>query len=146
MTTIKDISVKMDNKPGALWSLSELLRSNGLAILGLTVRQEGDRGIVNFLAGEPSRVLHVLESAGYTPTAHEVIAAEVPSHPGGFNVILKALKNAEVNIDYLYSCSGPRALSEGAILLIGTDKSSAAAESLTREWIRLWGEEIYGIM
>jgi hypothetical protein len=144
MKTVKEVSLKLENRPGTLSEISELLGANGINIMALTVRTEGDKGIVSMVSGEPSKVVNILESAGYAPVEREVIAAEVPRHPGGLNTVLKLLKLAGVNLEYIYSFLGAHGSSDQIIVLLGVDNVAAAHDALAREWIQLFGEELYG--
>ncbi len=143
MNTVKEVAVKLENKPGTLSRVSELLGANGINIIGLTVRAEGSEGILNFVTPDPSRVTNILESAGYQPHVQEILAAEAPHHPGGLNAILKPLKAADVNVKYLYTCIGIHGSLDRTIILLGVDKLQEAHDALSKEWIKLLGEELY---
>lgn len=143
MKTVTEVAVTLKNQPGTLSDISELLGANGINILALTVVTEGAEGVVSFLASDPSRVLNILHSAGYSPTTREIIAAEIPQHPGGLNTILKTLKMAGVNIEHIYTFIGGAGGSERTILLFGVDNTAAAHDALVKEWIPLYGEELY---
>jgi len=142
MKTVQEISVKLENRPGTLSEVSELLGANTINILALTVRTEGKIGCMNFIASDPARAQSVLQSAGYETSAHDIIAAETPLHPGGLNAVLKPLKLAGINIEYLYSCIGSYGCVERTILLLGVADTAAAHDTLTSQWIKLLGEEL----
>jgi len=143
MKSVKEIVVKIENKPGTLSQVTELLGSDGISILALTVRTEGDSGVLRFVATDPPRAMNILESAGYSPQLHEVIAAELPHHPGGLNALLKPLRLAGINLEYLYACMTSHGSAHGIIILLGVDNTEAAHDALAKEWIRLHGDEIY---
>jgi hypothetical protein len=143
MKTVKEIAVKLENRPGTLSGVSDLLGANGIHVLGLTLRTDGDEGTLSLLAADPDRAVSVLESGGYTPAVREVIAAEAPRHYGGLNTVLKALKLADVNVEHLYSCTGVHGSSDATILVLGVDKLKAAHDALAAEWIQLYGDELY---
>jgi hypothetical protein len=143
MKTVKEISIELENKPGNLSAVSDLLASEGIVMLALTVRPRGDIGTVSFVVTDPARVVTILESAGFHPSVTEIIAAQAPKHPGGFNTVLKTLKLAGVNIEYLYSCVNSHFAGNSVILLLGVNDLAGAHDALTREWIRLYGEELY---
>ncbi|MDQ7785397.1 MAG: ACT domain-containing protein [Desulfomonilaceae bacterium] len=143
MKLVEEISVQLENKPGTLSELSELLSADGISILALTVRTDAAVGTLSFVATDPARVVNVLESAGYNPTVRHIIAAEIPHHPGGINTVLKTLKSAGINVEYLYSCVGPHGAGDSIVIMLGVDDTAAAHDALSREWIRLHGEELY---
>jgi hypothetical protein len=143
MKTVKEVAVTLENRPGTLSDISELLGANGINILALTVRTEGQTGTLNILVTDPTRVKNILESAGYSPVIQEVLAVEAPHHPGGLNAILKPLKLSSVNVEYLYTFIGSYGTGSETIILLGVDKLQEANDVLSREWIRLYGEELY---
>jgi len=145
MKTVKEISIKIENKPGMLSEISELLGANGINILALTVRTEGKTGTASLVVTDPVMVVNILESAGYAPSVQEVIAAEAPHHPGGLNALLKPLKLAGVNVEYLYSCIGAQGCADRTVILLGVDNLAAAYDALAKEWIKLYGEELYNL-
>ncbi len=143
METVKEITVVLDNRPGTLSEISDLMGANGINILGLTVRTSGEKGALNFIASDPARVVNILQSAGYSPSLQDILAAEAPHHPGGLNAILKPLRLAKVNVEYLYTYIGFQGTGDKTIILLGVDKLAEAYEALSKEWIRMFGEELY---
>jgi hypothetical protein len=143
MKTVKELAVRLENKPGTLSEVSDLLGANGVNILGLTVRTEGAFGTMNFVCTDPPRVINILESAGYAPVARDILAVEVPHHPGGLNAILKPLKLGEINVEYLYTCIGCHGAGESSIVLLAVDNLTAAHNVLEQDWMKLYGEELY---
>lgn len=145
MKTVQEISVKLENRPGTLSEVSELLGANTINILALTVRTDGNIGYMNFIASDPVRAQSVLQSSGYETSSHDIIAAETPLHPGGLNAVLKPLKLAGINIEYLYSCIGSYGGVDRTILLLGVTDIAAAHDALTAQWIKLFDEELYNL-
>jgi hypothetical protein len=96
------------------------------------------------VANDPEKAANVLESHGYSAKITDVLAVEAPHHPGGLNAVLKPLKEANININYLYTCL---ARSENAVLIVGVDNDNMekAVRVLRRNWVRMIDEEIYTI-
>ncbi|MBF0508560.1 MAG: ACT domain-containing protein [Deltaproteobacteria bacterium] len=139
---ITQLTMLLPNDPGALSKVSEILGENGINIIALTVADLGDIGRLRFIANDPERAFNVLRTAGYEVNKREVIAVETPHHPGGLNAILKPLKMAGVNVNYLYpALSGE----EKAVLVLGVDKNEEAVKALRTNWINLLGTEIYSL-
>lgn len=143
MKTIKELEVRLENKPGKLSEVSELLGANGINILAMTVHAEGDEGLLKFVSSDPVRSLNVLTGSGFDATLKEILAVETPNHPGGLNAILKPLRIAGVNVEQVYSCIDCVGSGDKAIMILGADDLSAAAQVLSSEWIQLHGEELY---
>jgi hypothetical protein len=71
-----------------------------------------------------------------------VIACETPHHPGGMNAILKPLKSANVNVDYIYPCIGTGDIT---VLIMGVGSIEEALKLMQDNWIRVLGDELYHI-
>jgi len=50
---------------------------------------------------------------------------------------------AGVNVEYLYSCITAQGAENNSIVLLGVNDIEAAQNALTKEWIRMYGEELY---
>jgi len=140
---IKQISVSLDNVPGAFSRVSELLGREGVNIRAISVADTSDISTVRFVVDDPEKALNILKGNSYTPKVTDVLAVETPDHPGGVNAVLKPLMNAGINVHYLYPHLG-RAGGQ-AIVILGTDKIEKAQKVLKQHWIRTLGKEVYNI-
>lgn len=143
MKTVREVAVPVENTPGKLSAISELLWANGILVLAVSVKAEGDSATVRIVAPEPERVANILGGAGFLPSVQEIIAAEVPLHPGGLNALFKSLKLADVNVEYLYSFIGGHLAGGSSILLLGVNDVTKAVDALSNEWIQIHGEELF---
>lgn len=101
---VKQISISLENIPGKLSEVSDYLGENGINIIGLSVADTADISAVRFVASDPEKAGNVLRSHGFAVKMTDVLAVESPNHPCGLNAILKPLKEADVNVNYLYTC------------------------------------------
>jgi hypothetical protein len=121
--------------------VSECLGKEGVNIRAISVADTSDISTVRFVVDDPVKAVNVLKSHGYSPKETEVIAVETPDHPGGLNAVLKPLREAQVNVLYLYPFLGR--ISDQAILIVGVDKIKEAQEVLQKNWVRVLDKEIY---
>ena len=142
--SVKQISVSLENMPGKLLDVSQLLGAEGINIRAISVADTADISTVRFVSDDPRKTINVLKSHGYSVKETEVIAVEVPDHPGGLRAVLKPLKGAKVNVLYLYSYLG-RGESGQAIVILGVDKTEKAIEILKKNWVLTFGKEIYAL-
>lgn len=142
MKTVKEIDLFLKNEPGQLSRVSEVLGANGINILAFYVSTEGDQGKLRFVANDPEKAINVLKTAGYKINMQEVIACETPHHPGGLNAVLKPLKAARINVDYIYPCIGT---GEMTVLIIGLGPVKEALKIMEDNWIRVLGSELYSV-
>ena len=103
---VKQISVSLENEPGKFLEVSQLLGAEGINIRAISVADTADISTVRFVADNPEKTTNVLRSRGYSIRETDVIAVEIPDHPGGLQAILKPLKRADINVLYLYPYLG----------------------------------------
>ena len=140
MKTITQIDLFLENKPGALSSVSHLLAANGINIIAFYVATERDEGMLHFVANDLEKALNVLKTAGYKIQTRDVIACEIPNHPGGLSAVLKPLKEADINVDYIYPCLGT---GDMTVLILGVGPVKEALGLMEDNWIRTLGDELY---
>src|SRR5512139_684215 len=99
---VKQISISLDNTPGKFLAVSEFLGNEGINIRAISVADTSDISTVRFVTDDPKKTVDVLKSHGYAIKETDVIAVEVPDHPGGLQAILKPLKAAGINVLYFY--------------------------------------------
>jgi len=142
--SVKQVSVSLENVPGKFLDVSELLGAEGINIRAISVADTSDVSTVRFVSDEPDKTLNVLRSHGYSVKETDVIAVEVPDHPGGLQAVLKPLKGADINVHYLYPYLG-RGESGQPIIIVGVDKTEKAIEVLQKNWVHTFGKEIYAL-
>lgn len=140
--SVKQISVSLENVPGMFLRVSECLGDEGINIRGLSVADTSDISTVRFVVDVPEKAANVLRSHGYSVKETDVIAVEVPDHPGGMQAVLKPLKGANINVHYLYPYLG-RGETGQPIIILGVDKTEEAIEVLKKNWVHTFGNEIY---
>lgn len=141
---VKQVSVSLENVPGKCLDVSELLGAEGINIRAISVADTSNVSTVRFVSDEPDKTINVLRSHGYSVKETDVIAVEVPDHPGGLQAILKPLKGADINVHYLYPYLG-RGESGQPIIIVGVDKTEKAIEVLKKNWVHTFGKEIYAL-
>jgi len=141
---IKQISITLENLPGTLMDVSERLGVEGINIRAISVAEADKTSAVRFVTDNPAKTMNVLRSHGYAVVETDVIAVEVPDHPGGLLAVLKPLKAAKINVIYLYPFLG-RGESGQPIIILAVDKTQEAVSVLKKNWVRTFGREIYAL-
>ena len=142
--TIKQISVTLDNEPGQFLRVSEFLGNEGINIRAISVADTSDISTVRFITDDPDKTVGVMQSQGYTVREKDVIAVEIPDHPGALQAVLKPLREANINMLYLYTYLG-KGESGQPIVIIGVDKTEEAIAILKKNWVHTFGKEIYSL-
>ena len=141
---IKQISVSLDNTPGMFLAVSECLGAEGINIRAISVADTSDISMVRFVTDNPEKTVNVLKSRGYSLKETDVIAVEVPDHPGGLQAVLKPLKASNINVMFFYPYLG-RGESGQPIVILGVDKIEETIKVLKKNWIHTYGQEIYSL-
>jgi hypothetical protein len=140
---IKQISIVLDNVPGAMSHVSEILGREGVNIRAISVADTSDISTVRFVVDDPVRALNILKANGFSTKETDVLAVETPDHPGGLNAVLKPLKAANINVHYLYPHLGR--VGGQAVVILGVDKLEEAQKTLQQNWVKTLGKEVYTI-
>jgi len=142
--SVKQISVSLENVPGKFLAVSECLGREGINIRAISVADTSDISTVRFVTDNPEKTANVLRSQGYSIKETDVIAVEVPDHPGGLQAVLKPLRDRNINVLYFYTFLG-KGESGQPIVIIGVDKTKEAIEALKKNWVHTFGKEIYSL-
>jgi hypothetical protein len=140
--SVKQISVSLENVPGKLSEVADYLEKNRINLIALNVADTAEMSTVRFIADAPEKAVNVLKTHGYSVGVTEVLAVGTPHHPGGLHAVLKALKEQNVNVLYLYACLGA---AEETILIVGVDKMEEAVKVLEKNWVRMYNEDLYAL-
>jgi hypothetical protein len=132
---IHQLSLFLENKPGRILEPCRLLAGAGIDMRTLTLADTERFGILRMILSDWEKAQSVLQAAGFVVNIVEVVAVEVPDHPGGLSRILEAFQDTDINIEYMYAFPSER--SEKAVLIFRFDKPDPAIERLKACGIRV---------
>ena len=141
---VKQVSVILDNVPGMFLNVSECLARESINIRAISVADTSGTSTVRFVTDNPEKTVNVLRANGYKILENNVIAVEIPDHPGALRAVLKPLKEANINVLYFYTYLG-RGESGQPIVIIGVDRTEEAVDALKKNWVHTFGNEIYAL-
>ena len=112
---MKDLTVSLEDRPGALADVGEALGKGGVNIEGLTAVSSEGRAIVHVLVEDAAAARTALEGAGIKVEGEaEPLISEVPSgqvdQPGVVGQMARAMADAGVNIQVVYLATKNRAV------------------------------------
>ncbi len=140
---IKQLSISLDNIPGMLSRISDILGKEGVNIRAISVADTADISTVRFVVDDPVKAINILKANNFKIKETDVMAVETPDHPGGLNAVLQPLKAANINVHYLYPFLGR--FKDQAIVILGVDKIEDAQGVLNDNWVHTFGEEVYNM-
>jgi hypothetical protein len=113
---VKQLSVFIENKAGAVKDIANLLGNNNINMRSLQIADSKDFGILRLIVDDSAKALELVKGANYTAKLTDVISVVVPDKPNGLNDLLKLLSDNNVELDYLYVFIGKNNLGAEAIL------------------------------
>lgn len=125
----KQVSVFLENKPGALCELTDLLSRGNIDLFALNVADTTDFGIVRIIVRHEQipTVTELLTRNGFTCRTNHVLCVSVEDRPGGLHDVLSILDAGKLSVEYMYSFLRPTA---GKALLILRLSDNARGEEL----------------
>ena len=100
---LKQLSVFLENRPGHLSRVCEVLAEAGINIVTMTLADTREFGILRLIVREWQRAKEVLEAAGFAVNTTDVMAIEVADEPGGLEKILKVAEAGGLSVEYMYA-------------------------------------------
>jgi hypothetical protein len=102
---VRDLAIRLENRPGALAEMGEALGSAGVSVEGGGGFVFGGEGIVHFLFEDTGAAHKALEEKGIAIIAdREVLVQRLnQDQPGQLGKISRMMAEAGVNIEVIYS-------------------------------------------
>ena len=105
---LSQLSVFVENKPGAMAKLTAVLDKTKIKIFALSIAEAGEAGLIRLVVNEPNAAVEYLESAGFSLAKSKknveiIVVLVTETHK--LSEIMSLLASNEINIDYAYSSS-----------------------------------------
>jgi hypothetical protein len=100
---VRQFSVFLENKVGALLELTRTLGDANVHICGLSVVDTADAAMIRMVVDDPDRCRESLHQAQIPANESNLVVVELPRGPEKLDTVLRQLVAAEVNIQYTYS-------------------------------------------
>ena len=127
---MKDLAIRLENRPGALAEMGAALGRAGVSIEGGGAWVASGVGVAHFLFHDGSTARRALEAAGiHVIDEREVVVQRLrQDEPGQLGKLTSKMAEAGVNIEVLYSDHS------GQLILVVDDL--AKAKLVSEEWTR----------
>ena len=138
---IKQISVLVENKAGAVSEIIGFLAEKKINIFAVNMADTPNFGILRFIVDRPDECIDLLEKEGFTVSACKVLAVGLKDLPGGLTEVTKTLAQNGISLEYMYAFISNS--DDKACVIINTTDIEFTAQILTKAKIPLFGEEIF---
>jgi len=133
---IKQISVFLENRPGTLEGLTQVLADANIDMSALSLAETSEFGIVRMIVDDVYGTATVLRDAGYISSLAPVVVVQIPDKVGGLNKVLTALNSAGINLEYMYASLGGKQ-SDSAYMILKVADPEKAESALRAAAIRV---------
>lgn len=100
---IKQLTIFVENKQGALVSITDTLADNNVNIRALSIAETEDFGILRLIVNNEELAEKTLKDAGYLIKITDVVGVKIGDAPGKLSQALSVLDKADINTEYLYA-------------------------------------------
>jgi hypothetical protein len=132
---VRQFSVFLQNKVGALLEVVRLLDENNIIVLALSITESSETAISRMIVSDPDLTAELFREHDIPHSECELMVVELNEGPGDLSGVLAALLMAEVNIHFSYPLLVRPGL--GAVLALHLDDIECAASVLRGEGFKL---------
>ena len=131
---VRQFSVFLQNKVGALLEVVKLLNEKSIVVLALSIVDSSESAIGRMIVSDPDRVSELFHEHDIPYSECEMLVVDLPDGPDDLARVLAALLMAEVNVFFSYPLLiRPRG---HAVLALHLDDNECAANVLQGEGFR----------
>ena len=141
---LKQIVISIENSPGRLLEVADALGRAGINLRALNLVDTGAFGQLRLLVSDVARARQILMQMHISAFVNEVVAAEIDDTPGSLANLLRPLRDANINLIYMYAFIGSTAAK--AIMIFRFSDNDLAIEVLKKGGYRLLDADAFGIL
>ena len=139
---VDQLSIFLENRAGRLAEVTRILAESGVNIRALSLADTSDFGILRLIVSDFDKAKENLKAGGFTVGRTTVVAVKVQDQPGGLHNILDMLRDAKINVEYMYAFVTQTGAD--AIIIFRFDRTDQAIELLQKSNIAMVpGEKLY---
>ena len=101
--SLKQLTVFVENRQGALVAITETLAAHNVNIRALSIADTRDFGILRLIVNDNETAQKTLTEEGYLLNITEVVGVKIGDQPGKLSKALQVLDESDINMEYLYA-------------------------------------------
>jgi len=121
--TLKEFDVYVQNKPGELAKICEMLGSQGVNIKAVASERAPNRPMIKIVTDDETTAKSTLARTGIVYDMRDVIAVKMPDRPGELGKVARKLARAMVNVDSIYILNKENGMTEIAFTVDNVKKA-----------------------
>ena len=99
--SINQLTVFVENKQGAMVSITDTLAHNNVNLRALSIAETQDFGILRLIVNDEKNALEALSEKDYLIKITEVVGVKIGDAPGKLTAALGVLDKAGINVEYM---------------------------------------------
>ena len=131
MSTIKQLSIFLENRAGRLYEVMEILANANVGIIAATVSDTSEFGILRLITSNNEKAKEVLDKNNVASNMSDVILFSCGDKVGGFYEKIKKLSVSNISIEYMYCFS----FKESSYVIIKVPNTLKAVDAMRRNGI-----------
>ena len=136
---IRQISVLIQNRSGALAEVLQLLSNSRINIRAFSLADTSDFGILRMIVDDPDRTQSILKAHNIASSINRVLGVRMADAPGSLYAVLLLLSANGISVEYSYAFASRK---EGdAYVILRTDDREKAAEIFKNHAYGMLSEE-----
>ena len=132
---IKQLTVYVENKKGAMVSVTDVLSKNNVNIRALSIAETQDFGILRLIVNDEETAMKALQEKDYLVKAINVVGVKIGDAPGKLTAALNVLDKANINVEYLYAFMART--EKHAYVVLRVENNESAENALTTAGFKL---------
>ena len=101
--SLKQVTVFVENKQGALVAITDTLAKHNVNIRALSIADTQEFGILRLIVNDTAAAVATLAEEGHLINTTDVVGVKIGDAPGKLSKALEVLDKASINMEYLYA-------------------------------------------
>ena len=130
---VKQLSVFMENREGRLEQVTEVLKTQGINVLSMSMADTSEFGMLRMVVSDPELARVSLREAGFSAMLTDVLAVRLEDQAGELYRLAHILCAKGLNIEYMYTLAS----GERKAMLVKASDGAAAADAVREGGLEL---------
>lgn len=141
---LKQIVISIENSPGRVYEVTNALGEAGINLRALNLVDTGAFGQLRLLVSDVVTARRILMKKNIPAFINEVVAAQIEDQPGSLAKVLKVLKDANINVLFMYAFT---VFVQGhAVMIFRFSDNDKAITVLRQNGVGLLDAKAFGIL
>ncbi|PIS47528.1 MAG: hypothetical protein COT17_03025 [Elusimicrobia bacterium CG08_land_8_20_14_0_20_51_18] len=128
---VRQYTVFLPNRPGALSQFIELFANEGINIIGVASEIHDESGIIKIAMDSDKKFSYILTRAGFTTLETSMLSIDLEDKPGELLKLTRILAQNDINITTVYGTSYGNKVSR---ILLNVSNPETALEILSKHY------------